>query len=227
MPLTRVIGSKDSPLWVRAVGTVFLILGAIFLIPGILWIIGSSGRLNETDVRVAGQPFKRIQLNWVNQGPISVTLTIPNTKQWTKIRKVWGEPEFVITAGDSVRCPPATPVRIELTDSSGKIIPLKPGAGVYGYSSRCASSGLRFHAPSGSELTLKLSPIRLGATVPAADLVIVGDWVEGDSEDRIVSVEIDKFIGAFVKWLSITGFVLVISGAAAFIANGIPRTRPN
>ena len=205
--------SKRLPLWLGAVGT-------FFLVPRALWVAGSSSRLTYDDARVALEPLNRIHFDKNDQGPISVTLRIPNTTQWTKILSVWGVPEFVIsavdTAGRLALCLPEMPVRIELFDQTDRLIRLHPGGGPYLYSTLCASNSLRFHAAPGDELTLKLE--RLG-TVPAVDLIVVGDWF--DTKDKLVGLDLEKSVGGLVKSLSIPGFLLVVSGAAAFFVNRI------
>ena len=162
--------SKRLPLWLGAVGT-------LLLVPRALWVAGSSSRLTDDDARVALEPLTRIHLNEIDQGPISVTLKIPNTTQWTKIRNVWGEPEFVISAADSAGSRtlslPAS-VQAELVDPTGTIVPLRPGGPPYGYSGSLTGS-LRFHAAPGNQLTLKLEGL---GTVPAGDLIVVGDWFD-------------------------------------------------
>jgi hypothetical protein len=81
--------------------------GALFLIPGLLWIATSGSRLKDDDARIVLQPLVRMPL-----GRISERLIIPDTPQWTKIRKVWGEPEFVFSAidetGRNLICLPST-----------------------------------------------------------------------------------------------------------------------
>src|ERR1051326_8082000 len=159
---------RRLPLWLGAIG-------ALLLVPRILWVADSRSRLSDDDARVALQPLKRIQLARIDQRSFSVTFMIPNTIQWTKIRKKWGEPELVISLVDATGrfalCLPEVPVRIELIDSTGRVIPLQPDDGPYGYSTSCQSSSLRFHADPGSEVTLKLAGQETG-TVPAADLII-------------------------------------------------------
>ena len=80
----------------------------------------------------------------------------------------------------------------------------------------CASNSLRFHAAPGSELTLKLDGL---GTVPAGDLIVVSDWF--DTKDKLVGLDLDKSTGVLVNFLSIPGFLLVVSGAAAFFVNRI------
>ncbi len=204
---------KSLPLWLGAIGT-------LLLAPGILWVMGSMKRLSDDDARVALQPLKRIPLDRINQGPISVTLRIPNAAQWTKIRKIWGEPELLISAVDAARnsalCLPEMPVRIEVTDPTRGGIPLQAYGRPYGYSSTCASSSLRFHAAPGSELILQLARTSRG-TVPAGDLILVSDWF--NTKDKLVALDLDKSTRAFLKWLSVPGFLLVASGVAVFFAN--------
>lgn len=172
--------SKRLPLWLGVFGT-------LLLVPRILWVVDSGSRLSDDDARTALRPLNRIQLDGIDQAPIPVTLMIPNTTQWTKIRSVWGEPGFVIsavdTAGTFALCLPEMPVRIELIDATGRIIPLQPGGGPYGYSTGCASSSLRLHSAPGNELTLKLAGTRPG-TVPAGDLIVVSNWF--NTKDKLV-----------------------------------------
>jgi hypothetical protein len=110
------------------------------------------------------------------------------------------------------------PVRTELIDPTGRVIPLQLDGGPYGYSTICASSSLRFHVTPGTELTLKLAATRPG-TVPAADLIVVSDWF--DTKDKLVGLYLDKDIESFVKWLSIAGFFFVLCGVSVFLLNRI------
>ena len=205
--------SKRLPLWLGAIG-------ALLLVPGTLWVASSGGRLTDDDARVALQPLNRVHLDMIDQGPISVTLMIPNTIQWTKIRNVWGEPEFVISAvaSDGQRTLSlATSVRAELVDGTGRVIPLRPGAPPYGYSGSAMDS-LRFRAAPGNQLTLKL-----GRTTPSAvltgDLIVVSDWF--NTKDKLVGLSLDQGIESLVKLVSISGLLLVVSGACVFFVNRI------
>ena len=212
--------AKRLPLWLCAVGT-------LFLVPGAMWVAGSRSRLNDNDdARVALQPLKRIHLNSIDRGPVSVTLVIPETTQWTKIRNAWGEPALVISAvaGRLALCLPEMPVQIELMNPMGGAIPLQPYGGPYGYSTACASSSLRFHAGPGNELVLKLARTSRG-TIPASDIIVVGDWF--NTKDKLVGLELDKDVESFVIWVAIPGVLLVASGAGVFLVNRLRRHASN
>lgn len=170
------------PLWLSAIG-------GVLVLPGVMWIAGSGTRLNDDDVSTALKPITRIHLDRIDAKPLSVTLIIPNTDRWARIRHAWGEPEFVFSAtGPTERfalCLPEMGVRIELRDQTGRAVALRPGSGPYGYSTKCESSSLRFRAAVGAELTLEVTKTGEGAsTVPAGDLIVVGDWF--NTKDKLV-----------------------------------------
>jgi len=85
--------SKRLPLWLSAIG-------GLLVLPGVLWFGGSGTRPNNDDVSSALKPLTRIHLDSIDEKPLSVALIIPNTARWTRIRKAWGEPEFVFSAID-------------------------------------------------------------------------------------------------------------------------------
>ncbi|HXB74858.1 MAG TPA: hypothetical protein VNY05_41895 [Candidatus Acidoferrales bacterium] len=207
------------PLWLSAVG------GLLFL-PGILWVAASGTRLNDDDASIALQPLTRIHLDGIDNGPLSAALIVPNTARWTRIRKACGEPEFVISAveptGRFALCLPEMPVRIELNDQTGRVIPLQPDGGPYGYSTSCESSSLRFHAALGGGFTLKVTKTGI-RIVPAGDLIVVSDWY--NMKDKLVGLSLDHDVESLVTWLSIVGFLLVLSGAGVFTRNRVCHHR--
>ena len=213
--------SKRPPLWLSSIG-------GLLALPGVLWIANSGTRLNDNDVSRALEPLTRIHLGGISKTPLSVTLTIPDTARWTRVRKAWGEPEFVISATDPTGrfalCLPEMGVRVELRDATGRVIALRPGFGPYGYSTNCESSSLRFRAAAEGELTLAVAKTGEGMSkVPAGDLIVVGDWLY--TKDKLVGVGLDKDIESLLKWTSITGYLLVLSGVAVFARNRAQQHR--
>ena len=205
--------SRRLPLWLSAVG-------CFLLVPGVLWFTTSGPRLNDDDESIAFQRLTQIHLKGADSEPLSATLIVPKTAQWAKIRKVWGEPEFVISGVDPkdsyALCLPEMPVRIEMSDPTGRVIPLQPHAAPYGYSTSCQSSSLGFHAAPGGTFTLKLTKTGLRGT-PAGDLIVVSYWL--NTKDNLVGRAIDRDVESLVEWLLIPGSLLVLSGAGIFLGS--------
>jgi hypothetical protein len=111
------------------------------------------------------------------------------------------------------------PFRIELTDQKGGVLRLQPHGGPYGYSTSCEASSLQFNAAPADELTLKVT--NTANTASRGDLLVVSDWLS--TKDHIVGLELDKDVASLLKWPSIAGSVLVLSGAGIFVRNRFRR----
>src|SRR5690348_15990282 len=100
-----------------------LVLGGVILLPGGVWFSTSRARLTNNDDAIALQPLIRVPLAYLHEQPLTAMLTLPNSVQWARIRRIWGEPEIVISAteptGRAVMCLSSIPVRIEMMDDSG------------------------------------------------------------------------------------------------------------
>lgn len=194
------------------------VTGGALCLPAILWVATSERRLDGDDASIALNPIARIPLDTLRKGPFSATLIVPDTVRWKRIRKAWGEPEFVISAVEPTRrftlCLPKMPARIELCDAAGRVVSLQPAGAPYGYSASCELSSLRFQAARGDKLTLKVTETGSG-TVPAGYLIVVGDWF--NTKDNLVGLDLDKDIDSLVKWLSIIGCLLVVAGGGVII----------
>jgi hypothetical protein len=202
--------------------------GVVLLIPGIVWIATSGSRLNDDDAFIALQPLVRIPLARISDGNFSEPLPIPETAQWVNIRKVWGEPEFVIStideAGRDAMCLPSIGLRIEVRNQTGSLMPLWPGGAPYGYSDFCSESSMRFRAAPGDMLALTITS-QSGRALPAGYLIVVGNW--WNTKDRLVSVSLDKDTKTFVQWISLTGVALVLAGAVLMFRHHVRQHQPN
>ena len=191
-----------------------IVFGGVILIPGGVWFSTSGTRLRKNDDAIALQPLIRIPLASLHEQPATMTLTIPESAQWTRIRRAWGEPEFVVSAseptGRSVMCLSSLPVRIEMADTNGSAIHLQAGPGPYGYSDYCSNSSLRFQAAGGSVLALRITSVG-GRPVPAGDVIVVADW--WNTKDKLVGVGLDEDVGFFLKRLSLAGILFIAAGA--------------
>lgn len=185
---------------------------AILLLPGLLWMATSEARLKHDDANAALQPLFRIPLNRISEGRLSERLTIPDSRQWTRMRKVWGEPEFVISAvdqtGRTLICP-FIPVQVNLTDPSGSIIRFRRGGPPHGYSASCSESSLRFQATPGDTMTLGITTDRERA-LPGGYLIVVPDW--WNTKDKLVGLALDDEIEFLVRWTSLVGILFLVAG---------------
>ena len=85
----------------------------------------------------------------------------------------------------------------------------------------CESSSLRFRAAAGDELTLEVAKTGVGETT--GDLIVVGDWF--NTKDKLVGVALDKDFEPLLKWPSIAGSLLVLSGLLVFVRNRVRQHR--
>jgi hypothetical protein len=167
-------------------GLVLLALGAVFLIP----ILRG---LNDEDVRAALTPLTRIPLAQV-EGTVSSTLKllVPDAPQWTRIRREWGNPEFIVSAISSTKqfayCLGDLDIGIQIYQHGGQV-PVEVSYPPYGYSTDCSRSSLRFQAVPGSELEIRVS--RSGqSSLPSGELIIVAYWP--DTKDKLVGRSLDR-----------------------------------
>jgi hypothetical protein len=215
--------SNSLPLWLSTIG-------GLLVIPGVLWVPGTGARLTEGDVSSALQPLARIHFGGVFEKPQSVNFVVPGTTHWTRVRQAWGEPELVFSAVDPTGrialCLPEMPLRIELSDSTGRVIALRPGSAPYGYSADCERSSLRFRAAAGDELTLKVTKSGEGASkARVGDLIVKADWF--NLKDKFVGVYLDKDVDSLRKWPLLAGSLFLLSGATVFIRNRVRQHSRN
>jgi hypothetical protein len=171
--------------------------------------------LTPEEVEVAQTPIATIPFDQVGtQRSTSATVIIPKSAQWRRIRRDWGEPDFVVAAVSSERvlwayCLADLGMRIEV-DRQGRPIPVEVSAPGYGYSTNCERSSLRFGAAPGDELQVLIS--RSGQRpLPAGKLIVVGKWFY--ENDKIVGDELDAWLRPFLAGASILGLSLVALAA--------------
>ncbi len=193
------------------------IIGILLLVPELLWLSLSRTRVTEHDAVVALEPLLRTHLDDITHWPATFTLVMPGTPQWNRIRSVWGEPDFVLTMvdklGRNLLCWQTGPLRAELFDAKRNTVPLRPGAGPYGYSTTCESSSVRFKAPAGSSLTLSVENTGI-QTLPTADMIVVADCY--NTKDKLVGLMLDGEVNSLLKWTCALGAVLILFGAVLY-----------
>ncbi len=220
-PVTRQPKAKRYAQWLGAAGV-------LLLMPGLLWVANSGARLTSEDAHTALEPLIAIQLNQLNQNPVSVKFRIPVNTRWNKIRSVWGQPDLAIMVADVSKdlalCLDDVPVGIGLVDQAGRDVPLRPDRIFpYGYATTCTeNTTLNFRAAPGAQFTLTLTPTNPG-TPPSGALYILSSWP--DAKDKLMTVSLNQDAGSLAKWPSIFGGLFVLASLVLFVVNWIQRKR--
>lgn len=173
--------------------------------------------LQPGDDRVALAPLASVPLDRIGRvRSLTTAVVIPDTPQWTRIRRVWGDPEFVISAVSSARsfayCIPDSGLKI-IAGRQGTLIPLVSSYAPYGYSWDCAGSSLKFRATPGTKIVLTIAKTD-ERTLPPGGLIVMSDWP--NVKDKIVGVMLDQELRPWITAMSISGFVLLVAAAYVF-----------
>jgi len=183
------------------VGLILIAFGAIILSP--------SG-LEPGDVDAAFAPLLKIPLaEFETRRAKVMKLVMPDSEQWRRIRRVWGDPELLVAAvaGDRrfVYCIPDLGLDLRVTHNEIRI-PLLASEPPYAYSANCSPGGFKFSAHSGDEL--QLSAVHLiNGPLPSGDLVIVAHWV--NTKDKLVGLAIQEQLRPTAIGASIVGTALM------------------
>jgi hypothetical protein len=144
------------------------------------------------DARLASLKLAEIPTSEIQMAPERVTtVRTPDSEEWRRLIAEWGAPTFIAAVASrsekaELRCFPQTQLALKVTDLAGRTIPAKPTrAAPYGYTSRCAITGIEFAAAPGSEFLLHAT--RLGSqteTETEGELIVVPYWRY--EKDRLV-----------------------------------------
>jgi hypothetical protein len=138
-----------------------------------------------------------------------ISLVIPDTEQWARIRRRWGTPDYLIAAvspAKSLYCLPTLPVSIAVANNTDQI-PRQPSGPPYGYSSDCSISTFKFNATPGTKLTVSVG--RNGTEpLPPGHLIIVGSW--WNTKDKLVGIALDLWLGSVPMIAIMSGLVLIL-----------------
>lgn len=206
---SRILASDQHNLMRRLIPASIGVVGIVLLIPGAWSLIYSvySGRvINSEDASVALTPVLSVPLKSILR-VLDSKLVIPDTTQWRRIRRDWGEPEFVIAAIAPDRqvayCLGTLDINV-VVNQQGKPVPLTFAGAPYGYSSDCLRSAFRFQAAPGTELEMRIYKF---SESPTGNLIVVADWRY--TKDKLVGVQLDAELQPRIKSMSVVGLVLV------------------
>ncbi len=208
----------------------FLLLGAALLALGI--VLRPRFALNSRDAGAAFEPLASVPLRRLKgRGSISLKATIPSGPAWARLTRAWGDPAYVV----AVAFPPPSNVLYCHTggalvidaSANSRALPLEAAElPPYGYSSDCAPVGVRFQAPSGTTVTIRVSerpspPPDRGPDIEPAlwsgTLVVVPYW-SGLVKDRLVGLALDDELRPISAGLILAGEVVLALAACAALA---------
>ena len=118
-------------------------------------------------------------------------VVVPDTDQWRRIRRSWGEPDLIVAAlskDGPAWCLSDLAKSVEVT-TRGNLIPLKPAAAGYGHSAACELSSFTFRASPAAELLVTVTK-RDQLAWPIGDLVVRCDWP--NAKDKLVGISIEN-----------------------------------
>jgi hypothetical protein len=187
-------------------------LAAAFLFP--------KGSLNSDDEMTAVSPLARIPLDQLaNSGSAAVIVTVPHNAQWARIRRRWGDPSYFVGAVEypetarAIRCFDELGISVEIRTKIG-IVSLQPAKGPpYGYSARCPDAGFEFHAPAGTDLTIRASSPR--HPMPAGELVVLCNWE--NLKDKIVGIMLAESFRKMAWYCAAIRLAMTLAGTFALV----------
>ena len=198
----------------------------LYLIPGILGLLATAigllfypfHRMTRDDMYVAFRKPVQIPLRSLEMsGSSTVVFHIPDTEQWTHIRKEWSEPRYV-SAIDSGPLRNDSHEVINLEDAGVKVELFRAGKTVslnitnqppYGFSSYSLNSCLEFRASPGDELTLHVTSVKQTAQPEGAELFVIADW--HNTKDLIVGAMISEDLLPYSRGAIVVGCLLFVA----------------
>jgi hypothetical protein len=185
-------------------------VGLLLLIPGALSVPSMVSGLKSGDDMVALTPFANVGLDRIGTTPLITKLVIPDTQQWRRIWRVWGDPAIIVSAVSSEQqfayCLPDLGMIVEVSEQ-GKNIPIEFSNPPYGYSSDCERSSLAFQAISGSELAVTITKSG-DRPSPSGEVIIVSCWP--NTKDKLVGISLDEELRPILTATSSVGVVLMV-----------------
>jgi hypothetical protein len=186
------------------------VAGLLLLIPEALSVPTMVFGLKSGDDVIALAPLATVRLDQIGTAPLITKLVIPDTPQWSRIRRVWGDPAFIISAVSLEKrfayCLPDLGISVEV-NGQGNRIPLEFSNPPYGYSSDCERSSLAFQAVSGSELNVTITKSG-DRPIPSGELIIVSNWP--NTKDKLVGVSLNEKLRPILMATSSLGFMLIV-----------------
>ena len=214
------------------IGLITGILGLVITI--IAYLLYPSNRVTDQESRMAFTQFFRIPLiRLMESESVATRVVIPNDQQWAHIRRIWGQPTYLIAVDSGPDLTGAKwalnindlGIRVEIS-SMGKRIDLKrTSRPPYDYSTNSRNCCLEFRANPGDELEINVRSDRKHP-IPGT-LLLVSSWP--NAKDLIVSTLIWEDLIKPLRVAIAVGIVLMVVGGIILVMGsrlGRQGTRP-
>jgi hypothetical protein len=181
--------------------------------------------MRAPDARVAFTPLAVVPVSNAEGGSVlEAAVSIPDNPAWSRIRRQWGDPEYLIgyVRSDDRRLSCLEEVSTAVRISFGQT-PLElrwSSRPPYGYSAECQYSGMSFRFRPGSQLQIHIQ-LASGHVSPQNAAVVVIPYWTSDIKDRLVGLDLSEKLRGPINVLGILGAV----GIALSIIR-IPRASP-
>jgi hypothetical protein len=147
---------------------------------------------------------------------VTFVFDVPNSQQWTKLRKAWGEPRYIVFAcsDDYDRLHPFRSVSVVVEASvNGQQLAVTPAEWPpYVYSFEGRDFGVTFQPRPGDRVVVNLKTTR-PEPLPEGELRVEPQW-DGSMKDRIVNAGLNRQF-SFAATISVfVGALMVLGGAA-------------
>jgi hypothetical protein len=193
-------------------------LGVVLLLPKTCQVTQKVGPTVD-DVYAANAEVVRLPLhNFDGTAEVEFSFRVPDSPQWARIRRSWGDPGYMILGVDASRAVlPFEGLGLDVTVSGRQgPLPTEPFREPLGlFVSGSPDIGLRIRPTPGDIVTVRAVSLKPGR--PVGDLVVAPCWT-GSLQDRADGTAIvEEVLEPLVAWSAVAGILLVAAGAILVI----------
>jgi len=200
----------------RLAGFLLCVIGALLGIPQI-WS-STKTSLRPGDEKIAFTPLYRTGLENLDQGA-TFSVTIPNNEAWRRIRRAWGDPEYVIAPVspdlETMYCLDTWDIELQARVDGRPLPTQTANSAPYGFSVSCSSPvGVRFNAAPGSRVEIRVDKVRHGMA-SKGDLIVTTYWWDG--KDKLVGIALDRDLRIPFLIMAAAGILCLGSGGVLLL----------
>jgi hypothetical protein len=209
-------------------GYVAVCLGAvgILFLTGAVWFYHDPG-LKAGDESVAFAPLYRDSLKrFESMDPAIIIVTTPAGARWSRIRRAWGDPGYVIaTISDAEPKTMYSTARLGLTvqvlRGSNRLQTESVNTPLYGYSAEGGQIGTKFNASPNEQITIRVQRNDISQPMPKGSLVVTAYWTQA-SKDKLAGLELDRELRTPILVVGFAGVLCLLLAGYLFVFKRLP-----